>query len=175
MRYGLIGALALSCTVAACGLPTSAPGNEASAADGGALENAADFGNDAAGPSQSATPTPAPYETAGNTTAAIDAKTLPAAFQGRWGLGEADCDPKMDYAAKGLMTVTADKLSFYESRATIARLETVSPTELKASLSFSGEGQTWTEDTPLVLSDGGKALTRTSHEGQTLRYTRCKA
>lgn len=98
---------------------------------------------------------------------------IPAAFLGRWGLVPADCTSTAG-DNKGLMTVEPDRLSFYESRATIARLERVSPTELRATLAFSGEGQQWTQETPLILEDGGNALIRVA-DGQTLRYKRCGA
>ncbi|WBH16245.1 hypothetical protein [Sphingomonas radiodurans] len=96
---------------------------------------------------------------------------LPAAFLGRWGLVPADCTSTRG-DNKGLMTVEADRLSFYESRATIAKLAIISPTELRATLAFTGEGQEWTQDTPLMLEHEGNVLTRFA-DGQTLRYTRC--
>lgn len=100
-------------------------------------------------------------------------KHIPPAFLGRWGLVPADCTSTAG-DNKGLMTVAPDRLSFYESRATITRLEGVSSTELRATLAFSGEGQQWTEDTPLTLEENGNVLTRVA-DGQTLRYTRCAA
>jgi hypothetical protein len=98
---------------------------------------------------------------------------IPPRFQGRWGLVPADCtSTKGDN--KGLMTVGRDRLSFYESRASVSKIEALSPTELKVSLAFTGEGQEWTQDTPLVLEQNGNVLTRFA-DGQTLRYTRCGA
>ena len=104
---------------------------------------------------------------------ATDSGTIPPDFRGRWGLVLADCSSTRG-DAKGLMIVESDRLTFYESRATIAKLTIVSPTEVRATLAFSGEGQTWQQDTPLILEDNGNALTR-SADGQTLRYTRCGA
>lgn len=98
---------------------------------------------------------------------------IPPSFHGRWGLVAADCTSTAG-DNKGLMTVEADRLSFYESRASVSRIEALSPTELKVSLAFSGEGQEWTQDTPLVLEQNGNVLTRFA-DGQTLRYTRCGA
>ncbi|MFW2850924.1 hypothetical protein ACM61V_03215 [Sphingomonas sp. TX0543] len=103
----------------------------------------------------------------------IPDKRIPVSFQGRWGLVPADCTTT-NGDEKGLMTVTADRLSFYESRATITKLVAVSPTVLDATLAFSGEGQTWEEKTPLTLSENGTVLSRVA-DGQTLRYTRCAA
>ncbi|WP_219729774.1 hypothetical protein [Sphingomonas sp. NBWT7] len=116
---------------------------------------------------------PAPRDDAADVAAAANDGRLPPAFLGRWGLVPADCTSTRG-DAKGLMTVEADRLTFYESRATISKLTAVSPTELRASLAFSGEGQEWTQETPLVLEDNGNALTRVA-DGQTLRYTRCTA
>ena len=104
--------------------------------------------------------------------AAVDGN-IPASFQGRWGLVPADCT-STNGDNKGLMTVEPDRLTFYESRATITKLDVRSPTELRAALAFTGEGQTWTQEMPLVLEDGGTVLTRIA-DGQTLRYTRCGA
>lgn len=104
---------------------------------------------------------------------AIADRRLPPAFVGRWGLVPADCT-SMNGDNTGLMTVAPDRLTFYESRATIARLEGVSPTELRATLAFTGEGQEWREETGLVLEDGGRVLVRVV-DGERLRYTRCDA
>lgn len=109
----------------------------------------------------------------GATGAIVMDGRIPAAFLGRWGLVPADCTSTAG-DNKGLMTVEPDRLSFYESRASIAKLEGVSPTELRATLAFSGEGQEWTQETPLILENDGAALTRVA-DGQTLRYTRCGA
>ena len=73
---------------------------------------------------------------------------LPMAFRGRWGLVQADCT-STNGDNKGLMAV-------------------------EAHLEFSGEGQTWQQDTALTLEDQNHVLTRVA-DGQTLRYTRCGA
>lgn len=98
---------------------------------------------------------------------------IPPAFLGRWGLVPADCT-SMGGDNKGLMTVESDRLTFYESRASVAKISTTSATEVQVTLAFSGEGQEWTQDTPLVLEDNGNGLTRFA-DGQTLHYTRCGA
>ena len=157
MRIALLGIALL--TLAGCKVPIPEQQNDAATEETGTFNtvNAADLNAPSAAPSD----------------AAVADGKIPAAFLGRWGLVPADCtSTKGDN--KGLMTVEADRLTFYESRATIAKLEVVSPTELKATLDFSGEGQTWQQETPLILEDDGNALTRTA-EGQTLRYARCAA
>jgi hypothetical protein len=103
---------------------------------------------------------------------------IPADFRGRWGLVPNDCDPtRAD--AKGLMTVEADMLRFYESRAKATNLAATA-TVMTGDLAFSGEGQTWQQQVRLVLQDDGRTLVRdvtggeTTGEG-TLRYSRCPA
>jgi hypothetical protein len=108
------------------------------------------------------TPNPAPSTTP-TAVAAGMARTFPVAFRGRWGMNINDCDPKRD-DNKGLLTITADAIRFYESRATIARLSVSSPTRISADLSFSGEGQTWQSRSVFELSDGGKTLARAEEE-----------
>jgi hypothetical protein len=161
VRIALLGTALLA--LAGCKVPI--PENENAAAP---IEESGTF-NIVNAAESDASPTPGV-----NTTeaVAVDGK-IPPAFQGRWGLVPADCtSTKGDN--KGLMKVEADRMTFYESRATIAKLAVVSPTELKATLDFSGEGQTWQQETPLILEDNGNALTRTA-EGQTLRYAKCAA
>ncbi|UVO50461.1 hypothetical protein M0208_08000 [Sphingomonas sp. SUN019] len=160
MRIALLGVALLA--LAGCKVPIPEPQNDAVIEETGTF-NVVNAVEPDAPPAPGATPTAA---------AAADGK-IPPVFQGRWGLVPADCtSTKGDN--KGLMTVEADRLTFYESRATIAKLAVVSPTELKATLDFSGEGQTWQQETPLILEDNGNALTRTA-EGQTLRYAKCAA
>lgn len=104
---------------------------------------------------------------------------IPPAFRGRWGMVVADCDATRD-DAKGLMTVGADSLRFWEARATLADARLQGPTVLSATLSFTGEGQAWREPTRLTLQDDGRTLVYDSKgDGQgggqtgTHRYTRC--
>jgi hypothetical protein len=120
-----------------------------------------------------APPSAAGAAAGGGQGAIITDGKIPPRFQGRWGLVPADCTSTRG-DNKGLMTVGRDRLSFYESRASVSKIEALSPTELKVSLAFTGEGQEWTQDTPLVLEQNGNVLTRFA-DGQTLRYTRCGA
>jgi len=108
---------------------------------------------------------PSPAPTTGG------ANTFPSAFQGRWGIGVIDCDPDRD-DNKGLMTISADTLEFYESRAKLDRLTIDAATKVNADLDWSGEGQTWRTTTSFTLSDGAKTLVRDSAEGAT-RYSKC--
>lgn len=113
----------------------------------------------------SATPVPVAEET-----------SIPALLQGRWGLVPADCtSTKGD--AKGLMTVGADKLEFYESVAKLGPIREVDSSSISAAFDFSGEGENWIQEVALSTSDGGKTLKRedTGPQAQPgpLTYTKC--
>ncbi len=84
-------------------------------------------------------------------------KSIPMAMRGRWGLVPADCtSTKGD--AKGLMTIDAGSIRFYESVAKLAKVDQRSETALKAGYAFSGEGMDWKRDMTLALQPGGKVL-----------------
>ncbi|MEG3087126.1 hypothetical protein [Sphingomonas sp. PB4P5] len=157
-------ALATLLALAACSSEPPAASNETQAE----VAPSGDVGIVApAGPTDIATASPAPAPTptpsATPIKAAVAARAFPVAFRGRWGMNANDCDPKRD-DNKGLITVSADAIKFYESRATIAKLSVSSPTRIAADLSFSGEGQTWQSRTVFDLSDGGKTLARAEEE-----------
>lgn len=120
-------------------------------------------------PEPGATPSPSSSASPGADTAAA----IPPRFRGRWGLVPADCDPRRD-DNKGLMTVNARQLRFYESRAVPAKVDRAGPDALAVTLAFNGEGQTWTETARLTLRQNGRVLVRTGAEGGPLRYTRCE-
>ena len=96
-------------------------------------------------------PTVAASEIAGEPIAAA----FPAALRGRWGLAPADCEAgRTDN--KGLMTVGERTIRFYESLATLGAVEERSPTRLRATFAYEGEGMQWTRD--LVLDAQGPNL-----------------
>ena len=72
---------------------------------------------------------------------------------------KADCDPSRD-DAKGLVTIDATTLEFYESVATLKAVEESTATRLRGSFEFMGEGMTWQLDMVLDLQDGGATLIR---------------
>jgi hypothetical protein len=105
---------------------------------------------------------------------AATAASIPAAFQGRWALVPNDCDESRG-DAKGLMTVSADRLKFYESRATPGAIRMAGPGRLQTTLSFVGEGQSWSHPTTLTVQENGRVLVREEQGSDALRYTRCPA
>lgn len=105
-------------------------------------------------------------------------KAIPAAIQGRWGLVAADCtSTKGD--AKGLLTIDAADLRFYESHGVLARVRERSDRRIVADYKFSGEGMEWDRLVLLGVEDGGKTLLRRDWgedaSAEPLRYTRCAA
>lgn len=112
-----------------------------------------------------ATPIPAPAPTA-----------IPVAIQGRWGMNAADCEPGRS-DAKGLLTISANKLEFYESVGTLDEIEEASDTRIRASFDFIGEGMEWERDVTLDVQDGGETLVR-REDGEDaapggFRYAKC--
>ncbi|GGE38061.1 hypothetical protein GCM10011360_27320 [Primorskyibacter flagellatus] len=106
------------------------------------------------------------------------ANAIPEAVQGNWGLTENDCNPDFD-PRKGLMVVTADTLTFYESRAALGPVSSVGPSRIEGTFNFTGEGQTWTVQMSLDAQDAGMVLIRRDYEGSDtpgpLRYINCDA
>lgn len=127
--------------------------------------------SDAPTPVYTPTPTPTP-----SATATPVATEIPAAIRGRWGQVPADCDPSRD-DAKGLITVTATKLEFYESVATLGAIEDASPTRIRAAFDFEGEGMTWQLNMVLDVQDGGATLIRREFGDDAapgpFRYAKC--
>ena len=133
-------------------------------------EEAADQGNLA--DNSSIAPTLSPPVDAG-TPAPTE---IPTTIRGRWGLVPADCDPARD-DAKGLLTITADKLEFYESVGTLDTIMEAEPSRIRAAFDFQGEGMTWQREMVLDVQDGGSTLIRRDYGEDAapgpLRYAKC--
>jgi len=99
------------------------------------------------------------------------AAAIPASLHGRWGLTPADCtSTKGD--AKGLLVISSDRLTFYESRALPARnIRTTSDT-FGADFAFTGEGQSWTRFETLRITKGRLVRTESSPMAS-FTYARC--
>jgi predicted small lipoprotein YifL len=126
--------------------------------------------------SAAATPAVALPIAAPSSSSPREMASIPAKLQGRWGLVGPDCtgDPA---AAKGLMTVRATDLKFYESRGVLGSVVASGAAGLRAHYAFSGEGMTWTREIDLSLV-GDRLVRRDADgemKGQTLSYTRCPA
>jgi predicted small lipoprotein YifL len=96
---------------------------------------------------------------------------IPTALQGRWGLTPADCVTTRG-DAKGLLIITGDRLSFYESRAIPAAGLQTSPDSISGNFDYTGEGQTWTKYQSLKLADG-KLVRTESKPTASFTYARC--
>jgi len=101
---------------------------------------------------------------------------IPGALHGRWGLVAADCEPgRAD--AKGLLTITADKLEFYESVGELDDIREVADDRIHASFDFTGEGMEWERTMELVLQETGAALVRREFGADaapgSFRYVKC--
>ena len=104
--------------------------------------------------------------------------TIPARFQGRWGMTAADCDPSTG-ADKGKLTIAGNRLDFFESRGQATKITQTQPTQIAFDLPMSGEGASWSERTTLTLLDDIKMLVRQKtvpgQKPETIRYVRCAA
>lgn len=103
---------------------------------------------------------------------------IPANLHGRWGLVPADCTSDRG-DAKGLITIDAEGIEFYESRGVIDTVESNEPGQFRASYDFTGEGMEWVRDMELSLSDDGTQLVRSEFGedamAEPLTYTKCPA
>jgi hypothetical protein len=109
-------------------------------------------------------------------TQAVADDAIPPLLRGRWGLVAADCTSTAG-DAKGLLTIGAKQLKFYESVARLGAIKSVSADAVTAGFAFSGEGQSWTLQVALSTPDGGETLVRkdTGPDAapQPLTYKKC--
>ena len=99
------------------------------------------------------------------------ATKIPAAFHGRWGMSPGDCTSTRG-DNKGLLTIDADQLRFYESRAVPADDLTAHADSIRGEFRFTGEGQTWTKFQSLRLEE--RKLIRTeSNPTASYSYAKC--
>ncbi|GAA4722406.1 hypothetical protein H9L13_10650 [Sphingomonas lutea] len=96
---------------------------------------------------------------------------IPAALQGRWGMVPGDCTSTRG-DAKGLLTISADQLRFYESRAVPGSDVEGDGNSVRGTFNFTGEGQEWTRF--VTLRAEGNRLTRTeSNPTASYNYVKC--
>lgn len=93
------------------------------------------------------------------------------ALQGRWGLTPADCISSRG-AAKGLLTITANQIQFYESRGTPGTSIESNDSGISGNFNFTGEGQSWSKYVSLKLQNGSLVRTERSPMAS-YTYARC--
>lgn len=123
-----------------------------------------------------ATALPDPVSTSSQPIDTASANEIPSPIQGMWGMNEADCDRSRG-DAKGNLRVGPKKLEFFESVATLGKIQKRDASRIRATYGFEGEGQTWTMDVVLEAQDGGKRLVRRDYGPdaipEPLQYLRC--
>ena len=101
---------------------------------------------------------------------------IPESFRGRWGLTSIDCTTTRG-DAKGLLTVSDSKLTFYESRGTLNKILGATVLSFDGRYGFSGEGQTWLRTERFKLIGDQLHRTTDAEPGQeppvNLTYARC--
>jgi hypothetical protein len=116
-------------------------------------------------PTPGATPTPTALP-----------KTIPAEFQGRWGLTAEDCTAQAG-TAEGLLTVKPDTLELHESSGTIEGVSEAVAGRFRGTFKITGGGEIRTVDEVFDLHDGGQLLVRREFgEGASpmpLNYMKC--
>lgn len=122
------------------------------------------------GPVAAATPAASPA------AAEPAARSIPESVQGRWGLVPGDCTSDRG-DAKGLLVIGPESLNFYESVGKLGRIAERDENRIRASFSFTGEGQSWQHDVVLDVRDGGKTLIRREYGADAapgaFKYSRC--
>ncbi len=147
----------------------------AACSDGGEPAPTASESSAAAGPAASPsidlppTATPSP-------TSTVAATEIPTTIRGRWGMVPADCTSTRG-DAKGLLTIDATSLKFYESVAKLTAVTESGQTRLRGKFAFSGEGMNWTLDQMLEVQASGKTLIRREYGSDAasgpFKYSRC--
>ena len=151
-------------TIAACGKRDPVAPNANAAAALPAPVNDTSASPDG-GPPQNKT---APAATAPTPPPAV---TIPAAFQGRWGLTPADCTSALG-DAKGLLVINGSELRFYESRAVPSNNVQGDKDSLSGDFHFTGEGQSWTKYEAIKLDKQKPTRTETNPTAS-FTYAKC--
>jgi hypothetical protein len=177
MKAVLIGALALALT--ACDRSDAVSEGANNVAGLNAAIEAADEGAEAAhdnavygsGEGFNLTSTKDPDTSAGMPILPEDARaaTIPAQYQGRWGMVPADCTSTRG-DAKGLIVVGERMVRFYESVATLKEQRPSAGTSFSGLFAFEGEGQKWQK--VMTFTRSGNTLVR-AEEGGRFTYKRC--
>lgn len=89
------------------------------------------------------------------TTRTLSAGPVPPRFRGEWRTERKYCGDPSD--SMGL-TVTAAQLLYYESEGKVRRAEMSAPGRLVVTADYTGEGESWTKQSTLRLTDAGALL-----------------
>lgn len=120
---------------------------------------------------------PAPTAPAPTASPAPLPTTFPAAMAGRWGLVPADCTSQRG-DNKGMITITANEIRFYESVAAISEASERTDDRLRAKMAFEGEGMQWTREVTLALKPAADQLVLEEFGSDAVpgprTYSRCK-
>ncbi len=82
----------------------------------------------------------------------IAAGPVPARFRGEWRTSAKNCGDASD--SMGL-TITATQLIYYESEGKVRRATSTGPGQLSITADYTGEGDSWTKQSSLRLTDAG--------------------
>ena len=74
--------------------------------------------------------------------------------------------------AKGLLTISADEMRFYESVAVPEAELALGPDSIRGNFNFTGEGQSWTKFQDLRLK-GGELVRTESNPTASYSYAKC--
>ena len=110
-------------------------------------------------------------EAAPGAVASAAAAMIPAMLHGRWGLTPGDCTSTRG-DNKGLLTISATELRFYESRAVPVGHVNRSADSFSAEYAFTGEGMEWKKYQTLELQ-GDKLVRTESNPTTSYTYARC--
>jgi hypothetical protein len=110
---------------------------------------------------------------AANAVEAPATVAIPAAFHGRWGMGPEDCTSTRG-DAKGLITIDASSIKFFESSGTLTKVTGDFPENFTGTFAFTGEGMNWTNSQNLKLTGSSNTLVRKQADlAQPFTYKRC--
>lgn len=84
------------------------------------------------------------------------AARIPAAFQGNWSATRASCNKPGDDMR---LTVQGDSLIYYESVGQVSAVQALGDDRIRVTADYNGEGNHWSDNATLALSDGGNRLT----------------
>jgi hypothetical protein len=162
---------AAALTLAACGGDGPVAEDAQNATDLPSVDNVAG-GRDGVPSADGTAPANAAMGSTPPTGGAPPVPPIPVALHGRWGMTPGDCTSTMG-DNKGLLTITSDRLRFYESQAVAARNVESSDKSYSADFNFTGEGQNWSKYQALTLDDDRLVRTESSPMASFI-YARCR-